>query len=49
VEDQHDAPPGHTGDDPTNPRYFGLPLGVIAAALIALVSMAAVMAKFYPS
>jgi hypothetical protein len=32
-EEPH-AAPGHYGEDPSNPHYFGLPLGVLIATAI---------------
>jgi hypothetical protein len=32
--------------DPSNPHYFGLPLGVILAGIVAAVSVGITLAKF---
>ena len=41
IQEDHDH-------DPTNPHYFGLPLGVILAGIVAIVSIAIVLLKFLP-
>ncbi len=44
----HDAhPQGHYGDDPSNPVYFGLPIGVIIAATISAISVGITLLKFF--
>ncbi len=44
----HDAhPQGHYGDDPSNPIYFGLPIGVIIAATISAISVGITLLKFF--
>jgi carbon monoxide dehydrogenase subunit G len=40
------APHEDHDHDPTNPHYFGLPVGVIIAACIALISVGAIFLKF---
>jgi hypothetical protein len=43
----HDAhPQGHYGD-PSNPIYFGLPIGVIIAATISAISVGITLLKFF--
>lgn len=34
--------------DPSNPHYLGLPLGVILATLVAVVSVGITLVKFLP-
>ncbi len=48
----HDPDPLHIAHedhdhDPSNPHYFGLPLGVIIAALIATIAVAITLLKFF--
>jgi hypothetical protein len=44
----HDAQPqGQYGDDPSNPIYFGLPIGVIIAATISAISVGITLLKFF--
>lgn len=38
---------GHHGDDPSNPIYFGLPIGVIIAATISAISVGITLLKFF--
>jgi hypothetical protein len=33
--------------DPTNPHYFGLPVGVIIAAAVAAISVGITLARFF--
>jgi hypothetical protein len=48
THDAHDAHAhGHHGDDPSNPIYFGLPIGVIIAATISGISVAITLVKFF--
>jgi hypothetical protein len=42
---QHQA--GEHNHDPSNPRYFGLPLGVIIIGATATISVAITLAKFF--
>jgi hypothetical protein len=39
-------PQGHYGD-PSNPIYFGLPIGVIIAATISAISVGITLLKFF--
>ena len=48
----HDPDPLHIphedhDHDPSNPHYFGLPVGVIIAAVIATISVAITILKFF--
>ena len=48
----HDPNPLHLlhedhDHDPSNPHYFGLPVGVIIAAIIATISVAITILKFF--
>ncbi len=48
----HDPDPLHLAHedhdhDPSNPHYFGLPLGVIIAAVIAVIAVAITILKFF--
>jgi hypothetical protein len=44
----HDAHAhGHHGDDPSNPIFFGLPIGVIIAATISAISVGITLLKFF--
>ncbi len=45
-EDPH-AAPHHYGEDPSNPHYFGLPLGVIIATAISAVAVGITLLKFF--
>ncbi len=45
-EEAHSAP-GHYEDDPSNPHYFGLPLGVIIATAISAMSVGITLLKFF--
>ena len=38
---------GPHGDDPSNPIYFGLPIGVIIAATISAISVIITLLKFF--
>ena len=46
---QHEAhaAPGHPEEDPSNPHYFGLPVGVIIAAAISAIAVAITLLKFF--
>jgi hypothetical protein len=39
-------PPAHDNYDPSNPHYFGLPLGVIIAATISAIAVSITLLKF---
>ena len=39
--------PNFVDHDPSNPHYFGLPLGVIIAGVIAVTAVGITMAKFF--
>jgi len=41
------AAPAHYGDDPSNPHYFGLPLGVLIATAISAASVGITLLKFF--
>ncbi len=45
-EAAHDAP-GHHEEDPSNPHYFGLPVGVIIAAAISAIAVGITLLKFF--
>lgn len=46
-EAHHAQPQGQYGDDPSNPIYFGLPIGVIIAATISAISVGITLLKFF--
>jgi hypothetical protein len=46
----HEAAPdaqGHHEEDPSNPHYFGLPVGVIIAAAISATAVGITLLKFF--
>jgi carbon monoxide dehydrogenase subunit G len=45
-EAPYHAPQADHGHDPSNPHYFGLPVGVIIAATVAVVAVAIIVFKF---
>ena len=45
-EDAHGAH-GHHEEDPSNPHYFGLPLGVLIATAISATAVAITLLKFF--
>ncbi len=45
-EDAH-AANGHDEEDPSNPHYFGLPLGVIIATAISAAAVGITLLKFF--
>jgi len=48
AHETHDAKAhGQHGDDPSNPIYFGLPIGVIIAAAISAISVTITLLKFF--
>jgi len=46
AEAPYHAPHTDHGHDPSNPHYFGLPVGVIIAATVAVVAVAIIVFKF---
>ncbi len=38
---------GHHGDDPSNPIYFGLPIGIIIASAISAIAVGITLLKFF--